>query len=85
MMNERNYVEKTTELEKFSLKKAAEKILDFLNTPNGIYDQVMPKEVARNQSWLNYLLVDKKILIQGTPAEYMDCLNKLASYRRMAV
>ena len=83
-MNERNYVEKTTELEKFSLKKAAEKILDFLNTPNGIYDQVMPKEVARNQSWLNYLLVDKKILVQGTPTEYMDCLKKLASYRRVA-
>ena len=83
-MNMENYEKNTTELEKYSMKKSAILILDFLNTPNGIYDQIKPEKVANNQSWLNYILVSKKILIQATPEEYMECLRILAAYKRTA-
>ena len=65
--------------ERITAQKAASMMLDFLFLPETESIPEAQKIIwERNQRWLHKFLEDKKIFIQGSDDEYVDCLRMIA-------
>lgn len=65
--------------ERITAKKAASMMLDFRFTSG---TNNIPEDIKivweRNQKWLHKFLEDKKIFVNGSDEEYIDCLKMIA-------